>query len=308
MSFGDHLEELRWRLIKALLGVAAGTVICFFFGEHLLAFLISPYQTAMRAHGETPQMINLNPSEAFTQYCMTCLIFGIGLSAPFGLYQLWQFVAAGLYPHERRWVHMFAPASFALFGLGIVFMIKIVMPAVLYFLISTVDWMPSVWMDLDTPVAATAPAEPPAGLPVLMQAPGDLSNGDIWISGADGSIRWRAADKTYRLQGGEVGAERLVRPQYSLQMYMSFVNTLCMAFGLGFQVPIVVVLLILLRIMSADRLSGLRKYIITAIVALAALLTPPDISSQLLLAGPMILLFEIGLFVGRRVERSRPSP
>jgi sec-independent protein translocase protein TatC len=291
-----------------VLGLVVGTGICIAIGEQLLAFLTEPYIGAMAEHGYTPEMLNLDPTETFVQYFKTCIIFGLGLSSPYSMYQLWRFVAAGLYPHERRWVTMFAPASLVLFFTGVVFLIKLVLPAVLYFMISTTTWVPNPRVSAGPQFVTSAPSSAPMRAPILNAPPETPHDGDVWISAPDGALNWVIGDTVLRLHGRPLGADRLVRPTYSLQMYLSFVNGLCFAFGVGFQVPIVVVVLVLLRIVTAAELAGLRRYVIMGIVVGAAILTPPDVTSQMLLAGPMIVLFELGLYIGRLVETKRPAP
>lgn len=305
MSFGEHLEDLRGRLIKAVLGLVIATAACTYYGSEILDFLTSPYTDMMQRRGYAPEMVNLEPTETFIQYFQTCLIFGVGISAPFALYQLWQFVAAGLYPHERRWVAIFAPASMGLFFSGVLFLIKVALPPALYFLISTVDWVPN-----PPRVAVTQSSQPtasrPAMLPILAAPPTDLRDGQGWISQEDGGLNWVVGGKVLRVHGTLAVNERLVRPMYSLAMYLSFVNGMCLAFGLGFQIPIVVVLLVMIGVVDTEQLGRLRKAIALIIVAAGALLTPSgDVGSQLLLAVPMFLLFEVGLFVARRVEAMR---
>ncbi len=101
MSFGDHLEELRRRVIFALIGVVLATVLCFKFGGHIIETLTAPYEAAMRELGHDAQLVQLNPTEAFIEYFKISLKFGLLFSAPWVLYQIWQFVATGLYPAER---------------------------------------------------------------------------------------------------------------------------------------------------------------------------------------------------------------
>lgn len=316
MSFGDHLEELRACLIRALLGVVAGTCVCIYFGEWILGFLTQPFIEAMRARGFRPEMTNIDPTESFTEYFRICLIFGFGLSAPFALYQVWNFIAAGLYPAERRWVRIFAPAVLGLFVTGVVFLVKVVLPGVLYFLIATADWIPAVPVDRAAlaPGAASGASGPnaassrPADIPILAAAPADPVDGQAWIS-TDGSLNWVVGGRVLRVAGAESRPDSLVRPQYSLQLYLGFVSNMCLAFGLGFQIPIVVVLIVMTRLVSAAKITSLRKIIIVGITVAAALLTPSgDPGSMLLLAVPMVLLFEVGLFFARRVERGRVGP
>lgn len=307
MSFGDHLEELRACVLRALIGIVVGTAVCIYFGSDILEFLTTPYAAAMLRRGYTPELINLDPTETFRQYFRTAIIFGIGLSAPFALYQLWKFVAAGLYPHERRWVRVFAPASLGLFVLGVLFLVKVVLPGVLVFLILTNEWVPNPSLDLGPHYTTSQPAASPIRLPIVRAPPQQPADGDAWISESDGAINWVIGGRTLRVHGQEAQNERLVRPQYSFQMYLSFVNGMCLAFGLGFQIPIVVVVLVLLRIISTQRIARYRRHVIVAIVVAAAVLTPSgDLMGQMLLAIPMYMLFEIGLIIGRYVERSRP--
>lgn len=307
MSFGDHLEELRSRLIKAVLGLVAGTAVCTYFGSQIFVLLTTPYVEMMQMHGYPAEMVSLDPTETFLRYFQICLIFGIGLSAPFAVYQLWQFVAAGLYPNERRWVTLFAPASMALFFAGVLFLIKIVLPGTLFFLIYTVDWVPNPPL-LAPRINAQVSASRPASMPVLAKTPATLHDGESWISREDGALNWVAGGKVLRVHGTPVENERLVKPMYSLAMYLDFVNGMCLAFGLGFQIPIVVVLLVLIRVVTTEQLTRLRKLIVLLIIAAGALLTPSgDVSSQLLLAVPMVLLFEAGLFIAKWIEARRTS-
>jgi len=252
------------------------------------------------------QMISLSPVETFMQYFKTCIIFGVGLSAPYVIYQIWQFVGAGLYPNERRWVRVLAPASLLLFAVGVLFMVTVVLPTVLTFLIATAKWIPKVPMKPRTVFATSQPATQPASLPILRESPAQPRDGDAWIAEQDGALHWVIGGKTLRLVAQEAGSESLVRPVFSFREYLEFVNGLSLAFGLGFQIPIVVTMLILLRVVTAAQLAGMRKFVIVGIVIAAALLTPSgDISSQLLLAIPMVLLFEAGLLTGKYIERTR---
>lgn len=309
MSFGDHLEELRTCVLRALIGIVVGTAVCIYFGSEILEFLTRPYAAAMLRRGYTPELINLDPTETFRQYFRTAIIFGIGLSAPYALYQLWKFVAAGLYPRERRWVRYFAPASFGLFALGVLFLVKIVLPGVLVFLILTNEWVPNPTLDLGPHYTTSRPDAEPIRLPIVREPPSHPADGDAWISESDGAINWVIGGKTLRVRGAELDNERLVRPQYSFQMYLSFVNGMCLAFGLGFQIPIVVVVLVLLRIVTTQRIARFRRMVVVAIVVAAAVLTPSgDMMGQMLLAVPMYMLFELGLLVGRYVERGRAKP
>ena len=142
MSFGDHIEELRRRVIYGLLGLLVAVIVCFAFGDHIVATLSAPYAATMERLGYDPRMVQLNPIESFAEYCKIALEFALVVSAPWVLYQLWQFVAAGLYPSERRIVQSFAPASIGLFVVGASFMVVVVLSGLLSFLIEVTDWFP----------------------------------------------------------------------------------------------------------------------------------------------------------------------
>ena len=132
MSLGDHLEELRARLILAFLGLVIGTIICLFFGGKIIDFIKAPYESVM---GEDAPLQTLSPADGFVSYMKISLVAGLILSSPWVFYQLWMFVAAGLYPKERQYVHKAVPFSVVLFVTGALFFLFIVAPLALGFLV-----------------------------------------------------------------------------------------------------------------------------------------------------------------------------
>jgi sec-independent protein translocase protein TatC len=129
MSLGDHLEELRMRLIRALAGLVLGAVICLLFGSKLIDFIQRPYNDLMPEH----PLVVLGPADAVVGYMKISLIAGLIISSPWVFYQLWMFVAAGLYPNEKRYVRTAVPFSAALFVTGALFFLYIVAPISLAF-------------------------------------------------------------------------------------------------------------------------------------------------------------------------------
>ena len=128
MSLGDHLEELRWRLIRAIAGLVLGTIICLFFGTRIIDFIERPY------YNLTDQpLVVLAPADAFVSYMKISMIAGLILSSPWVFYQLWMFVAAGLYENERRYVYYAVPFSVILFVVGALFFLFVVAPISLAF-------------------------------------------------------------------------------------------------------------------------------------------------------------------------------
>jgi sec-independent protein translocase protein TatC len=137
MSLGDHLEELRSRLILALLGLAIGTIICLFFGSWIIEFIEKPYNNLMPEH----PLVVLAPADAFVGYMKISLIAGLLLSSPWVFYQLWLFISAGLYPHERRYIHVAVPFSAILFVTGALFFVFVVAPISLLFFLKFGDFI-----------------------------------------------------------------------------------------------------------------------------------------------------------------------
>jgi len=314
MSFGDHLEELRRRILRALLGLIAATVLCFRYGDRLIELLTTPYCVAMEELGFDPRMVQLNPIESFIEYFKIAMKFGLVLAAPWILYQLWRFVAVGLYPAEQRVVRFFAPASIALFLVGATFMVTIVLSGLMKFLIGISLWFPLPNHDnflyrwylpnAPAPPAATQPALPPLRVPVLDADPDHPADGQVWFNARTRRLNVQGGGQTFYFAMQKAADARFVQPFFSVAEYLGFVVNLALAFGLGFQIPIVVVFLTATRIVTAALLAHLRKYVILGVVVLAAVITPtPDVATMLLLAVPMLLLFEAGLLIGRLLER-----
>ena len=135
MSFLQHLEELRARIIKSLIFIAAGFGACWYYHELIFGYMQRPIVTALQAHHLDTKLVYLNPTDPFNMYLKISLIAGIFVASPFVLYQVWAFVAPGLYRHEKRYVMPFMVFSVGLFLAGGFFGYKMVYPAALDFLI-----------------------------------------------------------------------------------------------------------------------------------------------------------------------------
>jgi len=316
MSFGDHLEELRRRIIYALVGLVVATVLCLKFGDHIIALLTTPYFVAMQDEGFDPRLVQLNPTESFIEYFKICFQFGLVIAAPWALYQIWQFIAVGLYPHERKLISRFAPVSIGLFVVGASFMITIVLVGLMKFLIGVSSWFPlpntsDNWLyDFlrSRPTSASAPADAPSApsVSIVDRDPINPVHGQSWFNRQSREFSVVADGQRYSISMQPAAGRQFVTPLFSISEYLGFVTDLSLAFGLGFQIPIVVVFLIAVNILTAAALSAARKYIILGVFILAAILTPtPDVTTMLMLAVPMIALFEIGLFIGKGIERRK---
>jgi sec-independent protein translocase protein TatC len=256
MSLGEHLEELRRRILYALAGPVIGFIVCFFFFRNdLLGLIINPVYPTWELFGHKilviePVSISFTlraPYSAFTNTMMISLIAGCILTAPWSLYQLWSFIAVGLRDNEKHWVHIVTPFSALLFALGAVFFYFVVYPVVLTFL--------------------------------------------------------------YNFGEGLVGpnGERVITGATLFDGYVGFVMLLVLVFGLMFELPLVVFFLGKARLVSAATFRKYRRHVILSIVALSAMVTPPDIFSQLALALPMAILYEIGILAVVLTERGQPK-
>lgn len=262
----EHLVELRQRLIFSLIALAIGFGVAFLFAQRLLVFLIHPYMVAnglaaqqkLGHHGpfdmiltllgvlpmphiDTVKMSSFAPLELFFTKVKLAAIAGLGLAFPVIAFQLYSFVAPGLYKRERNAFLPFLVASPVLFLLGAALVYYVMLPFVL-------------WFSLNQQIVAP-------GLVVELQA--------------------RVDD------------------------YLKLVTTLLLAFGLCFQLPVVLALLGVAGIVSTDALKGGRRFAIVGVFAVAAVITPPDPISMLSLALPICLLYEVSIWVVKLIELRR---
>ena len=135
MSFLEHLEELRRRIIYSVLFIIGGFSVVYWFHEQIYNFMQQPIMAALHRHGLDQKLVYLNPTEPFNMYLKVGLIGGIFVASPFILYQVWAFIAPGLYRNERRYVLPFMFSTVFLFVAGGAFGFKIVYPAALDFLV-----------------------------------------------------------------------------------------------------------------------------------------------------------------------------
>jgi len=132
MTLGEHLEELRLRLILSLIGLAVTVGVCLFFGTAVISFIERPYIEAM---GKQARLQSLAPADGFTSYMEISVMTGVVLASPWIFYQLWMFISSGLYPQEKRYVYIATPFSAGLFVAGALFFVFIIAPVTLKFLV-----------------------------------------------------------------------------------------------------------------------------------------------------------------------------
>lgn len=136
MTLSEHLDELRRRLFISIIAIVVAMIVAFFWHKEIWDFAQGPYKVAQAAAGLEPRnLMGTGPGEGFFQALKLCFLVGLVVCGPLVIWQMWGFIAAGLYPHERKYVRIFFPISLLLFGLGLVASYKILIPFGLRFLI-----------------------------------------------------------------------------------------------------------------------------------------------------------------------------
>lgn len=353
MSFGDHLEELRSRLLKSLAAVVLATIVCFIFSDNVMEFVLRPATIVLKQHGENPELLSLSPPDTFMLVVKMAVLCGLILSLPAVLWQAWQFISTGLYIHERRFLRRFGLASPILFAAGVCFMYFVVLPIVLNFLVGfnksiqvrsthMTRWerlllgagppaepgTPSAGNGSSSSEPGSAPSEtgslpsapgspPEAGGPKPGPSPLQISiydadpahplPGTLWYNRPDRHLRLATDDGVLEVRLQRADRTQAVSSQYSLSYYIGFILQMSLAFGVAFQLPVVVVFLAISGVVSVADMTRARRYVILAITIIAAVLTPPDVISQILLGVPMVLLFELGLLIARASKKRTTS-
>lgn len=261
----EHLAELRTRLIRAVMAFLVGMIVCFTFGGQILDFLLIPIENTMRELGNpNPVMQYTAPQEYFFTLIRISMVGGLALSFPVIGYQLWRFVAPGLYKNEKNAFLPFLISSPALFLLGASFAHLVVVPLAMAFFLGFAD-LPSYLAALvgsgDVPAAGTAVKD--SGIDIVF-------NGKV--------------NETLDI---------------TLKMIV--------AFGLCFQLPVLLTLMGKAGLVNAEGLGNVRKYAVVGILLLAALVTPPDVITQLILFVVVYGLYEISIFLVSRVDKKREA-
>ncbi|MFN7021503.1 MAG: twin-arginine translocase subunit TatC [Phycisphaerales bacterium] len=297
MSFGEHLEELRRRLILAILGVAPILIGSMFVADWVIELLTRPVIERQLADQQGRHMIVTGMLEHFNSYFYVGLILTLLIGSPWLLYQLWLFVAPGLYLRERRFVHILAPMSIALALLSAAFTYYVMLPAILQFFS---HWNSSV----PGPPVASAPL--PEGvvlpaLPVLQHDPVNPAPGSMWVNSTISEMRVciKPGDGGTPpvIRGSTLLGDNLVKQELRVAQYVDMVFNFALAFAAGFQMPVVVMLLGWVGLVKVAHLKKYRRHAIFGCALLGAFLTPGDPLSAALLGVPLYLLYEFGVLM-----------
>ena len=229
----SHLLELRSRLLRAMIAVLIAFLPCAYYSNQIFDWLSTPLVSKLPP-GQ--KLIATTVTATFTAPLKLSLVAGLLIAMPYVLYQVWAFVAPGLYRKEKRFALPLLASAILLFYLGVAFSYFFVFPLVFRFFIATT--------------------------PHNVQLMADVTN------------------------------------------YLQFALTLFVAFGVAFETPVAVVLLVLTDLVTLQKLRAVRGYVLIVVFIIAAILTPPDVMSQTAMAIPMYLLYEGGILFAAILQRS----
>lgn len=234
MKFLEHLEELRVRLIRSILFLVGGTIICLFFSGYLLTFINATFTP-----DETSHLTLLQPTEGFVVRLKVSLVAGLFLTSPLWFWQLWGFVSPGLYKKEKRFIIPAIVLSAFAFVIGASFGYKILPYSVEYFRSFALDNM---------------------------------------------TVNW------------------------SQGKYLDYSLRLIIAFGVVFEMPLIVYLIAKMGLVTTTQLRKYRRHVIVVLLIASAFITPPDVFTQIVLVIPLIILYEVGIimasFAVRKTEKT----
>ena len=228
LPLSAHLQELRKRLILSFIAIGIGFGVCYSFSQTLFDVLAAPLLKVMPAGSS---LVFTSVAEAFFTYMKVGFIGGLILASPYVLYQVWAFVAPGLYRHEKKYIVPFVFLGSFFFTLGIVFAYFVVLPVGYKFFLGY--------------------------------------------------------------------ATDFIKPLPSIKEYLSFSIKFLLAFGLVFEFPVVLLILAKIGVIDGRTMARHRRYAILLIFIFAAVMTPPDLISQLLMALPLMALYELSILLAR---------
>jgi len=243
MGFFEHLTELRTRLVRALYGIVPACLVTWAYHNELLDLMLSPLRRAYQIGGRPNPAINYaNPTDPIVAHMEVAIIAGILLAAPWIFYQVWAFIAPGLYRRERLMAIPFVLASTIFFSGGAVFGFLVVFPY---------------------------------GLETFMSFAGQLPSGMTF------------------------------EPEIMIDKYLTLATRMLLAFGVVFEVPVVVTFLAIANVVTWRQLLAFSRWWIVISSIVSAVLTPPDVASQLMMMAPLVVLYMLSVLIAWFVQSVR---
>ncbi len=234
-SLIDHLTELRSRLIRSIIIVIIGMIACWNFSDVIMSWIRMPIEPYLPAGG----LVFTGVMDKFMAHIKVSALSGLIITCPLWLFQVWKFIAPGLYEHERKYAVSFIGFGSVLFLGGVCFVYFLVYPIAFQFLMGF---------------------------------------------------------------GGDID-----KPMITIAEYLGFFLMTTLLFGVAFELPLILIILVLLGVIDVHFLKTKRRYAIVALAFLSAILTPPDIISMTMMLIPLMLLYEMAIWISLIILRGRPS-
>lgn len=314
MSFGDHLEELRRRLIYALIGVALTSCVTAWFGKDILSWLCQPLFEALKQAGYPQQVYNHSVAGSFTVWMKVSLLAGLTISAPWVVYQGWRFISTGLYASERKFAVLLAPFSGMMVLLGIFFLYYVFLPATVSFLLyfsatfppPTSDapsslqrvthffndmnrlFMPGTWLG-DSNAPATRPGTPatqPATNPDSTTSHGGGAGFRVPVlehdpaAPAEGEIWFNHSANQLKMRVDDrdhvvmLNLGSMMIPLIEINEYLGLVFILAILVLIAFQLPVVMTLAAAIGLLDPRWVAKYRKHIVFVFFVVGVIATP----------------------------------
>ncbi len=293
MSIGDHIEDLRKRIIWSIIPPLPLAVLFFLFADPIVRWFLVPLYNVLDKYGLPAHVQVLSPPEFLMVEMKIAIGAAILVAGPWILYQLWKFVSPGLHNHERRFVYFLIPGSVILCVAGLSLMYYIMLPLILEFMVTIAGGV-----TVQTELITIGDSISTLTIPVLEEFPSVASAGDVWVKMPEGVLEIAIpASEEGMLETLQLPMNRgsLISQQFQLSSYLGFVLLLMFAIGIAFQLPMVMLLLGWLHIVTPAWLRKNRKYALLVLGIISAMITPQDVVSMLMMLIPLYLLYELGI-------------
>lgn len=317
MPLGDHLDELRQRILYCLYGLVPAIAIALWQGSNLLDLLTIPYIDILQMFGYPTTTHAAGKTLGFANvYMPVVLVSAAILASPWIIYQAWKFIVVGLYHHERKAIYLLAPFSTIMAAFGVAFTYFVLIPVSLAFFVGFSQYYPEAQpgrmsdfsRNLVNITQATIPDQEPNDsgdpeqaevaseatvIPTLESDPETLVAGNLWFDDMTGQLK--IVNPHGEVQIIPLTTSRIISPLPMMDEYIRFAAFMTLGMVVAFQLPVIMLILGATRLLDPHILSKGRKYAVFVSAIAAALLTPTDIFSMIFVMVPLYGLYEMGL-------------